>query len=378
MSPTHDGRPAPALPDPPVGSAAPAGMDDTALATELQALDEFQREHAHSPGIFRLAADTIAPRRGALNRERTRRERERRDAAKAAAERERLRARQARTAIGQRNEEGRYPVAVDGRERGQVWRAGSGRDWWYQVDGGKRYLTTSRWEAADAVVCTVDARTEAAAAQRRREEPPAGWVVAPGGEVLERLDVVRLPGPDHGPAWSRPWRVGRREEHPGGRVSYCLEPADVDRPQEGYVLFAENLRRFARPAPATLAALPLAPFRVLHAEEYSERRLLNVSDELSSLSDVDGCSESARRALELLGAVEGGCSADPAADMRKVAALAWELLRIVTDPQSRHWDSWWYDRGNAQHAVRWATRAAERFEEGGGALTKEYRRWLHS
>ncbi|MFD5610476.1 hypothetical protein [Kitasatospora sp. NPDC127060] len=128
------------------------------------------------------------------------------------------------------------------------------------------------------------------------------------------------------------------------------------------------------PGPGTLAALPPAPFRVLYPEEYSQRRLLNVSDELSSLSRAEeGCAEPARRALELLAAVEGGCSADPAADMREVAALAGELLRIVTDPQTRHWDSWRYDRGNAEHAIRWAVRAAERFEEGGGALTQEYR-----
>ncbi|MET9402665.1 hypothetical protein [Kitasatospora sp. NPDC002965] len=372
MSEADENRAAPALPEPPVGTAAPAGLDDAALAAELQALDDYQRGHAGRPGIGLVIMGRIGPRRGALTREQTRRELARRDAAKAAAERERLRARQDRTSIGRRDKDGRYPVAVDGRERGRVWRGA--RDWWHEVDGGDRSgPSDTRWEAADAIVVTVDARAAAATQQRRREEPPEGWVAAAEGEELQRLDVVRLAGTGHGPAWSRPWRVCGREEHRDGRVSYQLEPAEADRPHEGYVLFAEPLRRFVRPSAAVLAALPAVPFRVLYPEECSERRLLNVSDELSSLSRVAGCAEASGRALGLLAEVEAGRSKDPAAAMREITGLAEELLRIVTDPQGPNWESRRYDRGNAEHAARWATWAAQRFEEGAGALTEEYR-----
>lgn len=246
------------------------------------------------------------------------------------------------------------------------------------MDGAQqRTLWGSQWEAADAVVQAVDAREAAAVQRQRRAAAPPGWVAAAAGEVFEVLDVVRLAGPENGPAWGRPWRVTGREEHRDGRVSFRLELADVDRPSEGTVLFGDRLPRFARPSATALAELPPAPFRVLHPEEYTERRLLNVGDELSSLSRVEGCAEAARRALVLLAGVEEGRSADPAADMGEIAGLAEELARIVSDPA--HPDAWSgrYDRANAEHAARWARRASGRFAEGGRALAKEYREWLH-
>ncbi|MFJ9167349.1 hypothetical protein ACIRN5_23605, partial [Lysinibacillus fusiformis] len=298
-------------------------------------------------------------------------------AERAAAERLQLAARQARTRIGRPGTDGRQPVAVDGKHAGRVWRGRGGRDWFGQMEGEKeRTLWGTRWEAADAIVQVVDARTAKAAEQRRRAEAPAGWVAAAEGEGFEALDVVRLAGPESGAAWGRPWRVTRREEHPGGRVSFRLEPADVDRPWEGLVLFADRLGRFVRPSASALAELPPAPFRVLQPKEYSERRLLNVSDELSCLGKVDGCTGYSRRALELLASVEDGCSVDPAADMREIAGLAEELVRVVSDPDHPEFWSRRYDRSSAEHAVRWATWAAERFADGGGALTEEYREVL--
>ncbi|MEV7123952.1 hypothetical protein [Kitasatospora griseola] len=362
-------------PGPPIGEAAPARMDDDALAAELQALHDYQRgEAADGRRIGMPVLSQIGNRRGSLTHEQTQRRHRREKAERAAAEREQRAARQARTRIGRPGPDGRSPVAVDGQHAGWVWRAR--RDWFSQAEGGQSTLLGTRWEAADAIVQTVDARAAREAEQRRRAEPPAGWLAAEEGEVFEVLDVVRLAGPRYGPAWGRPQRVTRREEHQGGRVSFRLEPADEDGPWEGLVLFADRLGPFVRPTAAVLAGLPPVPFRVLHPEEHEARRLLNVSDELSCLGRVEGCANFSRRALELLAGVEAGRSTDPAADMATIAGLAEELLGVVSDMAHPEFWSRQYDRSSAQHAVRWAAWAAERFAGGGGALTEEYRKVL--
>ncbi|MEV7177868.1 hypothetical protein [Kitasatospora sp. NPDC093679] len=356
----------------PVGTADPAAMTDEQIGAEIDALTAHQQDVQAHPGAWDQLRTEIVPRRTALAAERRRRKLARRDRERAQREAAALAGRRARTAVGARRPDGRYPVSVDGLERGVVWR--SGRSWWREVDGqAQPDGHGTRREAADAVVQTADVRAEREREEERRAQPPAGWVAGGDWRALERLDVLRLPGGRSGAAWGPVWRVTGREEHRGGRVSFRMEPVGSD--DLGVVLFGEDLARFVRPAAETLAGLPGTPFRLLFPAEHTARRLLDVSDELACLRRRPGCA-AAERALVLLAGVEDGSSREPAADMRRIADLAGELGRIVAVPETRDWRHWAHDRRLAEHAQAFAARAAERFEAGGGALTEEYRAQL--
>ncbi|MFI7142899.1 hypothetical protein ACIBQ5_35910 [Streptomyces massasporeus] len=121
-----------------------------------------------------------------------------------------------RYSFGRKDGEGRYPVAVDGRPAGHVYR--TRRTWWaLGLDEERATDHTSRAAAAARLVALVDVRAAAAAEtarkMRRRTEAPEGWkfttwdAVGPGA-------IVRTPGKclpvrgglsDGGPLYPETW-----------------------------------------------------------------------------------------------------------------------------------------------------------------------------
>lgn len=137
-----------------------------------------------------------------------------------------------RYGLGTCDGRGRYPVTVDGRPAGHVFR--TRRTWWALGLGDKvRTDHTSRAAAADRLVRMIDARARAAAEMaqriRRRTEAPAGWRFTTWDDVGVGA-VVRTPGrcrpvesdqPDgllYPDDWSEPVRLTSVEHMPHGCV----------------------------------------------------------------------------------------------------------------------------------------------------------------
>ncbi|WP_069874822.1 DNA cytosine methyltransferase [Streptomyces malaysiensis] len=118
--------------------------------------------------------------------------------------------------FGREDEQGRYPVSVDGAPVGHVYQI---RNTWYARGRDEKYATShgSRREAAVRLVALVDVRAaaeaEAVRKMRRRTEAPAGWkfttwdAVGPGDVVRtpRRCQPVRGGWSDDGPLYPETW-----------------------------------------------------------------------------------------------------------------------------------------------------------------------------
>jgi len=370
---TTTADPAPAATAPPIGTTSPLRMTEQQLADEVAALNahQFRELKDCSARQVRAAVRQIAERRADLTRELKRRAAERTQATKAQRSQEEHRARMERVSIGRRREDGRCPVKVDGQLRATVRRQGRGWHVWIEGDRDELHGAEPRQvDAVDRAVRVLDQRAEDARRQEERAAAPEGWIPAGEEDEPEVGEVIRYaqPGP-HGAPWSRPLRVVRRvEEPPPYGVRFRLEALDGDGP--GTSLAATRMPRFVRPAEATSAAFPPAPYRHREPEEHGARRIMGgqVGDELASLARRPAAPERAEKALAILARVEDGRSTDPAADMRAVADEA-EAIRAATlagdDPDRQ------YYAGAARAAHLLAARYAERFEDGGGRLTAQ-------
>ncbi|MFD9690389.1 hypothetical protein ACFXPX_36740 [Kitasatospora sp. NPDC059146] len=354
----------------PIGTASPARMTDQELTAEADALNAYQDQQL--PGLPREermpTLSSIGSRRGALTQEVTRRKHEAAKARSRVAEEEQRRARLARTVIGKRDDEGRYPLAVDGAPRATVRKVV--RSWVVELDGAALAGSeTTRWEAVDRVVQVIDQRTKAAREAEERTAAPEGWTLAGEGEQPEVGDVVRLANEyRYGASWGRPLRVLRRvvEPEPYGERLYL---AELDDAGPGTSMAVRKVPRFVRPAAETAAAFPPLPFRHRDPQEAEARRLMGgeIGDELASLSRRPALPDRATRALEVLAGVEDGTSAAPAADMREVAEAAEAIRAATVAAEFDEHRSFYASCARAAHIL--ATRYAERFEAGGGRLT---------
>jgi len=101
-----------------------------------------------------------------------------------------------RVRFGSRDSRGRYPVAVDVRPAGHVYRT---RRAWWALGLGDNVASEHRTRAAAlaGLVRLVDSRDDAAEAlarkMRRRTEAPEGWTLSTWHEVRPGA-VVRTPG----------------------------------------------------------------------------------------------------------------------------------------------------------------------------------------
>ncbi|MFJ5120860.1 hypothetical protein [Kitasatospora sp. NPDC088548] len=339
----------------------PRQMQDQELAAALAELH--QRLRGPLPRAERAE---LGNRNRALTEESNRRARELREAVRAQQDEQERQARQERTTLGRLNEHGRYPVEVDGRLRGYVFK--QGRSSWYlhldgedkEQEGGER----RRLDAVDRLVRVVDFREEQERARQPLRAVPAGWRLDEGESALSVGEVVRYEYEGRG-GWSEPLRVvARVEEPPPYGIRFRLEPLDGRGP--GWSLPGAKLPRVVRPEEETAAAFPPVPFSHRDPAEHEARRLLGgeVGDELSGLSKRPEARERAQRALKILATVEKGRSSNPAAAMLAVAIEAEAIEKAV-----RQATDWWYDARSARAALLVSERAALRFEQGGGRLT---------
>ncbi|MFB6630016.1 hypothetical protein ACFCWY_08980 [Streptomyces sp. NPDC056362] len=155
----------PKAPPAPIGAASPRSMSREEIEAELEALQAWQDQHVNPAGEgprvegnTLLAIMPVGNRRGDLWEEQRRRETARRNEERKEREKQERAAALARTEIGRRNEDGSYPISVDGSAAGTARRLG--RDWsWTNTDGeSSPELYGSRTEAAVALVSNVDVR----------------------------------------------------------------------------------------------------------------------------------------------------------------------------------------------------------------------------
>ncbi|MCC9309899.1 hypothetical protein LN042_22975 [Kitasatospora sp. RB6PN24] len=344
-----------ALPD-------PRQMQDQELAAELAKLHS--RLRGSLPRAERAA---LGNRNRSLTEESDRRAHELSKAIRAQQDEQERQARQERTSLGRLNEHGRYPVEVDGRLRGYVFK--QGRSWYLHLEGEDKEQEGGerrRLDAVDRLVRVIDFREEQERARQQLRAVPGGWRLDEGVPALSVGEVVRYEYEGRG-GWSEPLRVvARVEEPPPYGVRFRLEPLDGRGP--GWSLPGARLPRVVRPEEETAAAFPPVPFSHRDPAEHEARRLLGgeVGDELSGLSKKLEARERALRALKILDTVQQGRSSNPAAAMLAVAIEAEAIekaVRRVAGP------NWVYYASSARAALLVSARAALRFEQGGGRLT---------
>ncbi|MGW0033104.1 hypothetical protein ACWDXD_25215 [Streptomyces sp. NPDC003314] len=166
-----DGQDAPEVPKAPpvpVGEARPSAMSDEEIDAELERLEAWRQRHVmrtgegpHVEGNLILALGPMVDRKGYLHEEQRKREVVRQAKERREKEKQERDNALARTAYGDRNEDGSYPVAVDLKPGGTVYQL-SGRKWQYRTTEGNTgpELYTSRANATAALVYSIDVRRE--------------------------------------------------------------------------------------------------------------------------------------------------------------------------------------------------------------------------
>ncbi|WP_454315410.1 hypothetical protein [Streptomyces phaeoluteigriseus] len=198
---TADNATAPAAP---IRETSPADMTDEDIKTELEELQAWQNRHVASTGEgpriqgnAMLALSPVGDRRGHLWGEQRKREAARQDREKREKEKQERAEALARAEIGKRNDDGSYPVTVDGEEAGTVRQLG--RQWLYQRvnEPSGPLVHSSRAAAVAALVRNIDLRREmdearSSEAARRTEQEARAAASAQ---------------PVHGPAYSHELRA---------------------------------------------------------------------------------------------------------------------------------------------------------------------------
>lgn len=366
----------PAAPDTPVAPAAPirdtspADMTDEDMEAELAELQAWQDRHVasngegpHIQGNAMVALSPVASRRGRLHEEQRKRDIARRDGEKQEKEKQERAEALARAEIGKRNDDGSYPVTVDGEDAGTVSQLA--RKWQYTNDNGEtsRDFYPSRAQAVAALVRNRDVRRENddqhAQHNLARSQTPDGWTLGDRADVAEN-DIIRVPrmrrdrdGRPYPVGWGEPVRVNSVERRDDGTTMVSFSNLDGSHawgsslflrgPDDTFAWANDRTRR--EPTPKWRHEL--------------RARMADIGDDVATLRNhADGIDDQERmqRLQDLIRRVEDGDSQDLQGDLGRIRDEAAWLEEQFNNPDlpyaTRRYKSWaTAARGKAQRAV---------------------------
>ncbi|MFF1600815.1 hypothetical protein ACFVYV_25455 [Streptomyces mirabilis] len=368
----------PAAPDASVAPAAPirdtspADMTDEDMEAELADLQAWQNRHVASngegpriQGNAMVALSPVASRRGEIHEEQRKRAVARQDRERREKEKQDRAAALARAEIGNRNDDGSYPVTVDGEDAGTVSQLA--RKWQYTNDNGETSpdFYPSRAQAVAALVSNRDVRRNNDAQHARqdqaRTQTPNGWALGDRADVAEN-DIIRIPrmgrdrdGRPYPEGWGQPVRVNRVERRDDGTtiVSYSNPDGSYAGGSPLFLRGPDDTFAWAndrtRPEPTPAWRHELRP------------RMADIGDDVATLlNHADGLDdqdqERMRRLGELIRRVEDGDTEDLQADLRKIRdEAAWleeQFSREDLPFETRRYKSWaTAAHGKAQRAL---------------------------
>ncbi|MFK0159136.1 hypothetical protein ACIQVK_44585 [Streptomyces sp. NPDC090493] len=339
---TTDNATAPAAP---IRDTSPADMTDEDIQAELEELQAWQNRHVASSGegprvqgSAMVALSPVASRRGKLheeqrNRDNARRDREKKEKAK----QERAEA-LARAEIGRRNDDGSYPVRVDGEDAGTVSQLG--RKWRYTDTDGHTSPAehSSRAAATAALVRNGDIRRENADRDERgeqaRSEAPEGWAIGDRADVAEN-DIIRVPitqrdsnGRPYPVGWRQPVRVNSVTRNDNGTTVLSVSNLDGSRSDISPVFLSHPDDTFAWANDRTRPEPTPAWRHELRA------RMADIGDDIATLQNREGLQDPERiqRLQDLIQRVSRGETDDLQGDLRQIRDEAAWLESQFDDP----------------------------------------------
>ncbi|MCX5182640.1 hypothetical protein [Streptomyces sp. NBC_00268] len=325
-------------PDAPVGQTAPKDVSDEDIEAELAELQAWQNRHVapsgegpHIQGNPMLALSPVASRRGELHEEQRIRSNARKDKERREKEKQERAAALARAEIGNRNDDGSYPVTVDGDDAGTVSQLA--RKWRYTNDNGDTSpdFYPSRAQAVAALVRNRDVRRDNDAEHARRDQArsqtPDGWTFGDRADVAEN-DIIRIPrmrrDRDDRPypeGWGQPVRVNRVERRDDGTAVVFYSNLDGSRAGSSPLFLRGSDDTFAWANDRTRPE----PTPEWHHE--LRARMADIGDDIATLRNgSDGIDDKERmaRLQTLIRHVEDGNSEDLQGDLRRIVdETAW-------------------------------------------------------
>ncbi|WP_143052048.1 hypothetical protein [Streptomyces sp. 2131.1] len=332
-------------PDAPIRETSPADMTDDDIKEELEELQAWQSRHVSSngegpriQGNAVVALSPVANRRHVLNEEQRNRDNTRRDREEKEKKKQERTEALARAEIGKRNEDGAYPVTVDGKDAGTVGQLA--RKWRYtNADGqGSPDHYPSRAEAVAALVRNRDVRRENADEDARRERArsaaPEGWALGDRGDVAEN-DIIRVPvtrqdgnGRPYPVGWRQPVRVNSVNRNDNGTMVLSVSNLDGSRSSISPVFLSHPGDTFAwandrtRPEPTPAWRHEL------------RTRMADIGDDVATLQRREGLQDPERiqRLQDLIQRVSRGETDDLQGDLRQIRDEAAWLESQFDDP----------------------------------------------
>ncbi|MER6616282.1 UvrD-helicase domain-containing protein [Streptomyces xantholiticus] len=344
-------------PDAPIRETSPADMTDEDMKAELGELEAWRQRHVlrtgegpHVQGNLILALNPLVHRAEAIHEEQRKRLLAREAKEKREKQKQERAEALARAEIGKRNDDGSYPVAVDGEDAGSV--AQLARKWRYTNDNGDTSpdFYSSRAEAVAALVRNRDVRRANADEDDRRErarsEAPEGWAIGDRADVAEN-DIIRVPitrtdgnGRPYPVGWRQPVRVNSVSRNDNGTMVMSFSNLDGSRSDLSPVFLSHPEHTFAWASDRTRPE----PTPAWHHE--LRVRMGSISDDIATLQNHEGIDDQDRiqRLADLIRHVEDGDSEDLQADLRRIVdETAWLEEQFSTPDlpyDTWRWRSW--------------------------------------
>ncbi|MFI7415361.1 hypothetical protein ACIBU0_42675 [Streptomyces sp. NPDC049627] len=334
-----------AAPAAPIRETSPADMTDDDIKAELEELQAWQNRHVSRDGegpriqgSAMVALSPVASRRGELNEEQRKRDIARRDREKREKQKQERAEALARAEIGKRNDDGSYPVTVDGEDAGTVRQLA--RKWRYTNADGQESpdFYPSRAEAVAALVRNRDTRRENADEDARREqarsEAPEGWTLGDRGDVAEN-DIIRVPitrqdgnGRPYPVGWRQPVRVNSVSRNDNGTMVLSVSNLDGSRSDISPVFLSHPDDTFAWANDRTRPEPTPAWRHELRA------RMADIGDDIATLQNREGLQDPERiqRLQDLIQRVSRGETDDLQGDLRQIRDEAAWLESQFDDP----------------------------------------------
>ncbi|MFD5856055.1 PKD domain-containing protein [Streptomyces chartreusis] len=332
-------------PEAPLRDTSPEDMTDEEIEAELEELQAWQNRHVASSGegprIQGNAMVTLSPvasRRGRLYEVQRERDNARRDQEKKEKKKQERAEALARAEIGKRNDDGSYPVAVDGEDAGTVSQLA--RKWRYTNADGQESPDSypSRAEAVAALVRNRDVRRENADEDARREqarsEAPEGWTLGDRDDVAEN-DIIRVPitrqdgnGRPYPVGWRQPVRVNSVSRNDNGTMVLSVSNLDGSRSDISPVFLSHPDDTFAWANDRTRPEPTPAWRHELRA------RMADIGDDIATLQNREGLQDPERiqRLQDLIQRVSRGETDDLQGDLRQIRDEAAWLEGQFDDP----------------------------------------------